>query len=258
MTIAAAALLMAAATAAPDRTIKVGLPKSLLHDTEHGRFEVMAANFRTVMKEQTGLDGDLVEVDSADVLRQQLADGTLQLGAFQGHEFAWAKAKLPDLEPLMLASTNPDVLQPVVVVPMASQAKDIGELRGKAIALPTSARDCVRLFVGKLCQKQGAAMKDFFTSVQAPEKAIDALDDLVDGKVQAAAVTQSVMRVFTTLKPGRAGRLKVLAQSEPFPPAVIAYVRGKLDNRTVQTFRDGMSAAHKTNNGNHLISQIKV
>jgi len=255
---AIAIVWMASATAKSPDTIKIGLLNSMLHDTDRPHFEVLAKNFRTVMKEQTGLTGELVRVDSADDLRRQLEDGTLQLGAFHGYEFAWEQAKRPDLEPLMLAATNPDVMRPVIVVAKDCPAKNVGDLRGKTLALPAKGRDCVRMFLNRMCHGNGGNLKNFFSQVRTPDNSEDALDDLVDGSVQATAVSKASFTLFGRLKPQRAARLRVLVQSETFPPSVIAYARGKLDAATQRSFRDGMSTAHQTSRGSHLIEQIKL
>jgi len=255
---AVVAAWVTSATAHSPATIKIGLLKSMLHDTDRARFEVLAANFRTVMKEQTGLAGELLSVDSADELRRQLEEGTLQLGAFHGYEFAWEQAKRPDLEPLMLAASNPDVLRPVIVVAKDNPAKNVNDLRGKVLALPAKGRDCVRMFLNRLCRSNGAKPNEFFSQVRTPDGNQDALDDVVDGGVQAAAVNKASFTLFGRLKPQRATKLRVLVQSEVFPPSVIACVRGKLDTATQRRFRDGMSTAHETQRGNHLIEQIKL
>ena len=59
-------------------------------------------------------------------------------------------------------------------------------------------------------------------------------------------------------KPGRFARLRVLEESDPFPPGVVFYRRNRLDAATRQIFITGMSAAHKTASGGRLMSLMRL
>jgi ABC-type phosphate/phosphonate transport system substrate-binding protein len=69
---------------------------------------------------------------------------------------------------------------------------------------------------------------------------VNALDDVVDGKVQATVVDQEILDAYKQLKPGRFKQLKVVARSQPLPPTVIAYDDRALDEATVRQIRDGL------------------
>jgi len=97
----------------------------------------------------------------------------------------------------------------------------------------------VRLFVERQCQANGKKPEEFFAKITNPENVEDALDDAVDGTVQAVAVDRAALEAFKKRKPARFGRLKEAARSQPFPPSVVAYSEGVLDNATLQRFRDG-------------------
>jgi ABC-type phosphate/phosphonate transport system substrate-binding protein len=238
--------------------IRIGLTQSMLPPSEEKKFDVMAANFKEVMLAQTGLKGDPVSATSAEDLRTKLADGTLQMGAFQGFEFAWLKRKYADLEPLMLAPPTPDALYEVIVVAKDSPVKSLADCRGLKLALAKDAREDTRHFLAHRCQQLGTNMNAMFPEPRKTESAEEALDNVVDDVAKVAAVDRSVWKMLERRKPGRAAKLRILEQSESFIPPVLAYWRGKLDDAVVKKFRDGMTIAHTTPKGNHLMSQLKV
>ncbi len=67
-----------------------------------------------------------------------------------------------------------------------------------------------------------------------------ALDDVVRGKYPAALVDTSGLEFYKDLKPGVFARLKVLVQSEVFPPVVIVYHKGALNDATLARIRNGL------------------
>ena len=61
----------------------------------------------------------------------------------------------------------------------------------------------------------------------------DALDDLVDGKVQAVAIERVASEACTARKPGRFQQLKPVIKSKPYPGVVIAYYDETLNANTL-------------------------
>lgn len=238
--------------------LRIGITKSLLPGDEYEKFDVMAANYKDVLMERAGLKGDPQLVESADELRKQLADGSVQLGGFQGFEFAWLKKKHPELEPLLVAMPTTDSLTIVLVVGKDSPAKSFVDVKGLKFAIAKDAREDTRQFLTQRCQENKTNIKDMFGEPLAPESAEATLDSVVDGVAKAAAVDRGTWKMFERRKPGRAAKLRVIDTSEPFVPSVVAYMRGKLDPTIAQRFRDGMSTCHTTPKGSHLVSQIKI
>jgi ABC-type phosphate/phosphonate transport system substrate-binding protein len=238
--------------------LRIGLTQSMLPPEEEKKFDVMATNFKEVILAQTGLKGDPVAATSAENLRQQLAEGMIQLGAFQGFEFAWLKHKHPDLEALLLASPTADALYEVIVVAKDSPAKTMADCRGMKLALAKSAREDTRHFLAHRCLQLGSNMKEMFPEPNSTKSAEEALDNVVDGVAKVAAVDRNVWKMLERRKPGRAAKLQVIETSEPFVPPVLAYCKGKLDAAVVQKLRDGMTTAHTTPKGNHFMSQLKI
>lgn len=253
-------LLSATAAADPPANgLKVGLLKSMVRDTGPAKMEVLTANFRAVMRERTGLDGDLVTLDNPDAMRHALADGTAQLGAFHGFEFAQQRELAKDLEPVMVTVMGPGARQFVLVVAKSNSAKNVTDLRGAVLAAaPDAAPPESRAFLQKLCKVANGSSGECLSKTYQSKSAEDALDDVVDGQAQATVASRATWTLFERRKPGRAAKLRVLAESEPFPPAVVACLKGRLDADTLKRFRTGMAAAHESSRGARLMGQIKV
>lgn len=244
--------LLASAIAAPVRPqpLKIGIVRGLLHDLPPALTKMLAVHFELIVKAQTGLAGELLPVDSADELRAKLADNSHQMAVLHGFEFGWMRQKLADLAPLMVNAKDPGALQALVVVPRDCAAATVGECRGRSLTLPRDTRADFRLFLTRRCVEGEAAV---FQEGQPAASVEDALDDVVDGLAGATVVDVRGWDVYEKRKPGRAGRLRVVARSEPFPTSVIAYRKGQIDDGTVTRFRDGMAAAHTTVMGRRLM-----
>ena len=50
--------------------------------------------FKTLMEEQTGVQGTVVNGTDYDALGRQIMEESIQVGVFHGFEFAWAKEKV--------------------------------------------------------------------------------------------------------------------------------------------------------------------
>lgn len=242
----------------PSDMIRVGIVQSMFPAEEAKKFDVTAANYKDVLKEQSRLNGEPVLVDSLDDLLKQLAEGKVQLGGFQGFEFAWLKQRHPELEPLLLATPSADTLHAVIVVNSDNSAASLADCRGKKLTLARDVRGDTRQFLARRCRQITIPLKDMFGDAIEAESAESALDKVVDGTAQVVAVDRGAWKMFERRKPGRAAKLKVIETSEPFLPSVVAYMRGKLDADVAQKFRDGMSTCHTTPKGKHLVSQIKI
>lgn len=253
------AAMVAMAATPSDNTVRIGMLKSMFREVSPALFQAMSVPFQSVVESQTGLKGQLVIIDNAELMRQKLTEGELQLGVFHGFEFAWMKMKEQKLEPLMLVSVNPNMLQAVVVVQKDCPAKGVAECRGQKLAIPTSTREHTRLFLQRRLRHCGAkSCQEFFPTSAEPTSIEDALDDVVDGVTQVAVTDRAALQMFERRKPGRYARLRVLESSEPFPPSVIAFGQGNVDKSVQDKFRGGMATAHNTALGKHLMGLMKI
>jgi ABC-type phosphate/phosphonate transport system substrate-binding protein len=215
--------------------------------------------FGAVMKEATGFPGELTPGGDVYAVAKKLSAGDLHLAVFHGFEFAWAQQRHPELKPLMVAVNAQREVRAYVLVRKDSDAATLADLKGKDLSIPKRSREHCRLFVERHTgDGTGCDMKDFYGHVVASANVETGLDELCQGKVQAAVVDTLGLEFYKDLKPGCFARLKVLKQSDPFPAAVIAYRAGTLDDAALTKFRDGLVNAHKSELGREIMKMWKV
>lgn len=206
------------------------------------------------VKDETGFNNDILRQKNWSELADKVASGQLQLGVFQGYDFAWARQRRADLKPLAVAVdvyTYPVVY---VVTRKDDKATTFAGLQGQSLSLPAVGRGYLKLFMERQSQPQGKDLKSFFSKIVSPDNYEDALDDVVDGVVQAAVVDRGGLEAFKRRKPARFSKLKDVARSQPFPPGVVAYAEGRLDAATVQRLRDGLLSAAQKEKGRTLLT----
>src|SRR5262249_51946596 len=101
---------------------------------------------------------------------------------------------------------------------------------------------------------RGKKLDQFFGKVDPAEDAGTALDDVVDGTVQATVTDRAALDSFKRRKPGRFRQLKEVAKSPPFPPGVVAYYEASLARTTLERFRKGMLHANRTERGEMMLN----
>lgn len=255
-----AATLSRAEQPRPAGTIKIGMLKSMFRDVSPAMFGIMSKPFHNLVQTQTGLKGELCLIDSADSLRKEMAEDKVQLGVFHGFEYAWMRLRQPDLRPLMLAVGQPGSQRALLVVPAGEADLHVfADLRGKTLALPRGTRETARLFLERQASLDGQTLEQFFGKVVTPADPAVALNDVANGKNAQATVTDAAaLACFKEMYPGQGRRLKVLAESEPFPATVIAYREGSLSAEAQRKFRDGMAHAHNNPQGSNLMLLLKM
>ncbi len=238
--------------------LHIGTSGTLTSETSKAKEKAALEMLQSFIKDETGFDNDIARQKSWSELADKMAGGQLQLGVFQGYEFAWARAKHSGLKPLAVAVdvyTYPVVY---IVARKDSLAANFAGLRGQSLSLPAVGRAYLNLFVERQSQAQGKDLKGFFSKVVSPGNYEDALDDVVDGVVQAAVVDRSALEGYKRRKPARFNQLKDVARSQPFPPGVIVYQDGVLDQTTLQRFRDGLLNAAKKEKGRTLLTYFHL
>ncbi len=242
----------------PPGTVRIGLVRTLFRDVPESMVRVMMQPFNALMKEQTGLNGELIPCNDPCDLGKRLHEGKMELGVFHGFEFGWAQQKYPDLRPLCIAINRHRNLTANLVVRGDSGVSAISELKGKVIALPRYLPGHCRLYLTRLCRESGSEPCKYFARVTTPANVEEALDDVLRGKLQAAVVDGVSLECYGQVKSACFARLKVLKQSEVFPAAVIAYREGALEASTLQRFRQGMVSSSQTERGRDLMSMWKL
>jgi ABC-type phosphate/phosphonate transport system substrate-binding protein len=244
--------------AAPAAAVRIGLISTLFRDTPAPVVQALMEPFGTLMESQTGVSGRLIAGGDAETLGRQLKEDRLQLAVFHGIEFAWAQQKFPDLRPLVLAVNRHRILHAHLLVRDDQGAANLAALKGKVLALPRRSREHCRVFLDRCCQDLGQEPKDFFGKITTPPNLEEALDELVRGNVDATVVDGVALECYQEEKPACFARLKTLKKSEPFPPAVLAYRPGALDEATLTRFRTGLLNAHQNTRGRQLLSLWKL
>jgi ABC-type phosphate/phosphonate transport system substrate-binding protein len=247
------------ASAAPGgKVVRVGLVGTLFRNMPEPIMQVAMRPFKSLLEAQTGMTGELVAGGDAGNLATLLKQDKVQFGVFHGVEFAWARLNNPSLRPLIVAVNERPAMHAVVLVPLESKAVTCADLKGKAIALPADSREHCRLFFDRRCVAPGCCAEKFFGRVNSPTNVEDALDDVVDGKLDALVVDVLTLEAYQKLKPGRAARLRTLRRSEPFPAAVVAYQPGALEEDLIARFRDGLLGASSSRRGQRLLEMCRI
>lgn len=255
--VAAAFLATGAPLTAADTqpAVRIAMPSCLFRDLKPEVISALARPFNAIVQEQTGFTNELVVSPSADDMRLQLESGKVQFAVFHSYEFAWMAAKQPALQPLMIAAPRRRPIQTYVVVHASNPAESVADLRGKVVAIPTGTREYYRLYIDRQCRANGKPASEFFGGVTTPPEQESALHEVVDNKrTHAALVDIGGLEHFARRHPVRNKRIRVLAKSEEFPPSVIVYRKGAVDEATLRRFRNGMANANSTTFGKHLLA----
>jgi ABC-type phosphate/phosphonate transport system substrate-binding protein len=257
------AFLAIAGTAATGEQGKAGLFRigtsgTLTTDTPGSKEQAALETLHAFIKEETGLDNKIMRQKNWRELADKMAKGEMELGVFQGYEFAWAQEKYPELKPLAL--TVNVYVYPVgyVVVRGDNPAKDFAGLQGQSLSMPSTGQRCLRLFVDRECQANGKKTEDFFAKVMTPDNVEDAIDDVVDKVVQAAVVDRASLEAFKRRKPGRFEQLKEVAKSQPFPPALVAHYDKVADPGALALCEKGLLAASRKEKGETMLTLFRL
>jgi ABC-type phosphate/phosphonate transport system substrate-binding protein len=243
------------ATPAPKPVLTIGMARSFFGDSglPLGRSAGLEP-IRLLVQTATGVQSDVKKPKPARDLAEDLLAGRLQLAVFQGIEFAWEKQRHPELQALVLAVNGARGRKAHLIIHKDSRAQQWSDLRGTELTIPRCSRQHVSLFAEKNCSNNGLPSQEFFTRVRNDQGAEDALDDVVDRVVEAAAVDGVALTAYARRKPGRFAQLRILASSEKFPDTVVAYRQGNLDQKTLELYREGLLHADKLEAGQCLMT----
>src|SRR5262249_9243492 len=240
------------------RVLRIGATGTLTGNADSPKEKAGAATLHRFIKDETGLDNEILGQMGWPDLADKLAKGRLHLAVFQGYEFAWAQGRHPGLQPLAVAVNGDPYPVACVLARQDNPAKDFAGLQGRSLSLPVTSHGYLRLFVERRSEAGGKNPEAFFSTITSPDNVEDALDDVVDGKVQATVVDRAALAAYKRRKPGRFSRLKVVARSQPFPPAVVAYYGSALDKATLRRFQDGLLGAARKEKGQMLLTLCRL
>jgi ABC-type phosphate/phosphonate transport system substrate-binding protein len=235
-------------------SLRFGMVRTFFNDVPPPLYRFVTDPFSTIMRETTGLCGELIVGGDAFAVARQLCEGKFQLAVFHGHEFAWVQQKHPELQPLMVAVNTQRSVRAYVLALKDGPVQSFADLKGKEFAVPRRTREHCRVYLARECKDDGhCAPKEFFGRVVCPANVETALDELCLEKVDAVLVDSIGLEFYKDLKPGCFDRLRVVAESDIFPAPVIAYRQGGLDDATLAKLRDGLRSAHKTEMGRDMM-----
>lgn len=239
--------------------VRIGMVRSFFRDAPSSLVDWLPKPFSKLMKDHAGVEGTLEIGGDYSRLASLLDAKKLHLAAFHGFEFAWAKEKVPELEPVVVTVQKHGELRAYVAVLKNSSVASLADLKDKTLAVPMGSKGHCHLFLERSCKSLNAPNpKSFFGSLTRPKSVFAALDELVDEKVDAVLVDSELLQSYKDLKPGSHSWLKVIAKSEAFPSSVLACRKGGLDAATVAKIRAGMTKAHKTVSGRDLMSMFQI
>lgn len=247
----------------PPETLRIGVGGDLsLEGGTNKNAEAKEAqaleSLKSFVKTETGFANEILRQKGWHDVSTKLANGQLELGMFQGYEYAWARAQHPTLRPLALAVNGQTYRTAIVLVHQDNKVADFAGMANQSLALPRAGQAHLRFFVVQQTLGLRKEPTAFFGKITTPDNFEDALDDVVDGTVLAAVVDRVGLDAYQRRKPGRFARLKELVRSEPFPPPVVAYREGALDAATLQRLRGGLLGAGRKKEGERLFTLFRL
>ena len=229
-------------------SIKIGMVKTFFNDLPEVVVDIVTKPFPELIKKNVGLDGTLSYKEDAFGTAAQLDANEIQFGVFNGHEFAWLQKKYPAFRPLVVVVNPHDEVKAYVVVHKNSKAATLKDLRGKKFDMPKLTKQHCRVYVEQNCIDNAQPNPNaFFGQIVNSESPLMGMDDVCLGKADAVVIDTIELESYKDIKEFvYKNNLRILQQSEAFPPAVIVYKDGGVKDATLKQFRAGLFAS---NNG---------
>src|SRR5262245_7899211 len=247
---------MPAARAGEPVVYKVGIPKTAFRNVPAELQGAATQPFKDLMKGQMGLDSEIIRPADAAAVARALDDGKLAIGMLRGHEFGWAKDKCSDLVPLVCAIEKPKEIRAYLLVRHDRKATGLGDLKGGKLAMTDTLKDHARMFLAK--RKADEMRGGDFAETVKTATVHDAIHKVIDGGADVTAADQAAWVHFQKLYPGASGNVRVLSESDAFPPTVLVIKKGGLDDAMVQKMRDGFLTAHQSAKSARLLTFMRV
>jgi len=263
---AAAALLAAAFTAsvvdlsagvprpedANPRVLKIGLAITLFRGQDNAAAVAQAQPLGELFATSGGVKPQFVVGDSQEIAHR-LQQGDLHLAVVQGVEYAWLKAGNADVQPMVLAA-NPAVRQKALLLVRGdSAAKEVTDLKGRTLAVPRLLPCHCQLFLQHALAQAGQTPTGFFSATATPCNVDQAVDAVVDETAAAVLLDGLSWEVYRQRKPGRANKLRTLAESVWFPAPAILYKPGVLSDQETRQLREGFLTVHEKPFGRQML-----
>lgn len=252
LTLAGILALVLPVSAGDPAVLNIGLVDSLVKDLSPGRKKFVESEFANMVKEFTGYKSTIHQGGDPVAAAKKLADGQWHFAVLQGVELAWAQSKDPKIQPLMTAIYKQPTIYAQVLTTKENKAAGFADLKGKTVFLLS--KEHTKLFT----DKHSGKANDFFAKVLTTTNPEEALDGVLLKKAEAAIVDNVASEIYKEINPGRYNRMKIMAQSEPFPAPVLAYRQGSLSDKVLQNFREGMLKANKSEKGREVMADFHI
>ncbi len=249
------------ARAQTGKVISIGMANTFFADLPDAIVGLIKEPFSDLMKDATGLKGELHTDRDPFAVADQLDKGTLQLGVFHGHELAWIRKKHPGIKPLVIAVNKYGDVSGYIVVNKDCSAKDLAGLRGHKFDLPIGTKQQCRVFVERCCcvDNNQPDWTKFFGTAARSSSIIEALNDVARKQTDAVVVDRIALELYKQERgPVFEKNLRVLVQSPQFPPVVIAYKEGALSPAVLKRVNDGLRNAGSLENGKEIMKMWQV
>lgn len=229
---------------AADGPVKIGMVQGMFRDVQPSIVYALAKPFRLLMEKQTGLAGEFEIFPDCMTMAKKLNERKIEVGVLHGYEFAWIKNKNPELEPITVAQPQGGIVQAYIVVSADSSAKKLSDLEGESLLIPRGSKGHIFVYLEKV--RSGLPKTTLKTIPKAGMTPEESLNAVANGDHPAVIVDAANFTAYRELQPGASRRLRVLSESELFPPSVLLTRKGALPKATVDRLRDGLMTAHKT------------
>lgn len=233
--------------------LKIGILHSFLGGSENAALLNQAGPLTEVLGSQLGVRLNLTPVPDAAAMSRQLLAGELDLGVMHGIEYAWQRQVTPQLKPIALAMNETIKLRALVIVPTSDPAKSIADLRGTTVFMPRKCLHHCPLYTQKLIMDAQLDPCGFFSCREQCRNVDEVLDCLVDGKGRCALVDGLAWGIYQERKPGRAKKLRVLAESGYFPTAAVIAKEGGIDDGRMAQIKAGFTTLHEKPMGRQML-----
>jgi ABC-type phosphate/phosphonate transport system substrate-binding protein len=230
--------------------VRIGFPEALFKDVPKSFINAAVGPFRKMIQQQIGMTGSMKICQDYAELAADLKSAKVDIGVFHGFEFAWVKDN-PAFVPLVITNPTCGKVQACLVVHANSKARSPQQLKGACVGIPKGTKAHCTMFLKHLQETSDIAEGDccpmpWKTEGLTPH---EVLGDVVSGKCEAALVDIAHFETYRQYWPALGRQLKVLAESELLPPAVIVCRKGALTEAQARKVRDGLLNCHKTPSG---------
>jgi phosphonate transport system substrate-binding protein len=213
--------------------------------------------FLDYLAERTGRPVELVQRQTYAEVNDLVRDGDVDLalvctGAYvKGHEqFGMELLAAPQVG-------GETVYYSYVIVPTASPAQGLADLRGKRFAFTDPLSNSGHLMPLYLLWQMGETPESFFERTLYTYSHDNSIRAVAEGLVDGAGVDSLVYDYALSRDPSLAGRVRIVARSEPcgMPPVVVPPRR---DAAQKQTLRDLLLTMHQDPAGRAVLEELLI